>query len=147
MASMVSSARRDVGITLLLVADALFAGINQAEIGVHRLEIGRRAGNMVRQRADGRARREIDRRQAEHAPRQRNARDEAAGSALHIPSTPVICPAKYRPGGRSCALRVEEARRMEERVSVHHAVAQELRVFKAGIMEKTRFCSPHLSRV
>ena len=51
----IQRARRDVGITLLLVADALFAGINQAEIGVHRLEIGRRAGNMVRQRADSRS--------------------------------------------------------------------------------------------
>ena len=50
---------------------------------------------------------------------------------------------------RSCSiLRIEEARRMEERVAVHHAVAQRTpRSSRPGIMEKTRFCSPHLSRV
>ena len=88
---------------------------------------------MVRQRADSRARREINRRQAEHAPRQRNARDEAAGSALHIALHAGHLPGEIQAGAADHAvLRVEEARRMEERVAVHHAIAQELRVFKAG---------------
>lgn len=129
----IQCARGDIAITLLLVADALFAGINQTEVRVHRLEIARRAGDMVRQRADGGAGREIHRRQTEHAPGKRKPRNQSAGRALHIAFHAGHLPREIDAGaGNHAVLRIEEARRMEERVAVHHAVTQELRVFKPG---------------
>ena len=58
---------------------------DDAEVDVHRLKIAdTTAGNVQRQRADGRLLREIDRRQTEHL-RSRLDADERAGRArLHI---------------------------------------------------------------